>query len=820
MLGLAMVATGAAQGSGQTARIEVRVWQDVGDELDIHISARPAAGSWRTLGTIPLPLDDGFNSTGRYRYGDISLDVPLASQASPATVEVRVWQAVGDSARIYVSARPAGGDWDVLGTIRLLLDDGLSSTGRFQYGDIALDVPLPAAAVTTLAGQAGVRGYRDGAGDRALFGWFPDWFDTRLEFDRDGSVVVADVANNAIRRIQPDGTVTTIAGGNGSGSRDGPAETAQFAYPADVAIAPDGSIYVADRESHRIRKIAPDGTVSTVAGGGPLSGPPPEGSYGDYVDGPAAEARFRSPRAIAFDGAGDLYIADLNGVRRLTPSGWVSTVVRRESFAYRDGPTDQARVWEVRAIDVDDDGAVYLLDHNSYRLRGVVYAIRVIDPEGEVSTLFRGDTPGFGGALAYPIGLAVGGDGTVYVSSTFHNQILALTPGGELRAVAGTGEQGHVDGEADEAQFSLPGAIAVARDGTLAVVDIGNNVIRRIDGGGGAGGLAVVRGLDPPYLEGVGDVTIFAGRGGLPYELLDGPAREASFYWPSGMAFDDASNVLVADAFNHAIRSIAPDGTVTTLAGGNGEGLLDGSCATAQFAAPEAVAVSASGDIYVADTGNHRIRRIAGDCVVTTVAGGGAEVRAGLRDGSADRAQFNYPVGLAVDGADNLLIADRGNYRVRLLSPSGMVSTFAGRDRRDPFGALTAVAVGGDGSVFVAQANALFKVDQAGKLSTVLETPLRGEGSLLSDPGGIAVAPDGALYVTERYFQRVLRITLDGEVSVVAGRPEPQWGVGDVVGGPPWDVKFFYPEGILVDADGDLLVSDQQVGVIWKIPFE
>ena len=144
--------------------MEVRVWQDVGDEREIHVSARPASGSWRTLGTIPLPLDDGFSSTGRYRYGDIALDVPLASQASPATVEVRVWQDVGDSARIDVSARPAGGDWDVLGTIRLLLDDGLSSTGRFQYGDIALDVPLPAAAVTTQAGQAGVRGTGTGPG--------------------------------------------------------------------------------------------------------------------------------------------------------------------------------------------------------------------------------------------------------------------------------------------------------------------------------------------------------------------------------------------------------------------------------------------------------------------------------------------------------------------------------------------------------------------------------------------------------------------------------------------------------------------------------
>lgn len=124
----------------------MRVWQDVGDELDIYISARPAGGSWRTLGTIPLPLDDGVSSTGRFRFGDIAVDVPLPNQTTPATVEVRVWQDVGDIASIYISARPAGGSWRTLGTIPLPLNDGVSSTGRFRYGDISLDVPLPAPA--------------------------------------------------------------------------------------------------------------------------------------------------------------------------------------------------------------------------------------------------------------------------------------------------------------------------------------------------------------------------------------------------------------------------------------------------------------------------------------------------------------------------------------------------------------------------------------------------------------------------------------------------------------------------------------------------
>ena len=123
-----------------TANVEVRVWQDVRDALRIYISARPEAGSWATLGTIPLPLDDGHSSNGRFRYGDIVVAVPVGS--GETDVEVRVWQDVRDALSVYISARPEGGSWATLGTIPLPLDDGHSSSGRFRYGDITVDVPV------------------------------------------------------------------------------------------------------------------------------------------------------------------------------------------------------------------------------------------------------------------------------------------------------------------------------------------------------------------------------------------------------------------------------------------------------------------------------------------------------------------------------------------------------------------------------------------------------------------------------------------------------------------------------------------------------
>ena len=569
---LLLLAVAAAPGSadaqgeaadGETVRVELRVWQDIDDDLGISVSARPADGSWQTLGVIPLLLDDGHSSGGHYRYGNITLAVPLSNRATPVHIEMRVWQHVENGRVIYISARASGDSWETLGTIALPLDGGVDSLRGLRYGDTRIDAPLPEDEVSTLAGRPGVRGYADGPGDEALFGRFAeDIGGLGVAFDRDGSVIVADRQNRAIRRITPDGTVTTIAGGNGRGVRDGPGATAQFAGPTDVAIADDGTIYVADYYGHRIRKIAPDGMVTTVAGGGPIYGPPyGEGAWGDFRDGSADEARFKFPHGIALDGRGNLFIAeDYGRIRRLSPSGSVVTFAGGQTLGHRDGHGHEARFWNLRAIEVDADGNIYVIDNHFHS--GI--AIRKIDTTGVVSTLRRGTASFRRGTLASPVGLAVTGDGAIYVANTGRHQILELTDRGILRAVAGTGEQGYADGPRVEAMFNLPGAIDVADDGRLVVADEGNNLIRTIAPtatSSSARGQALAVAGQLPRLEDV-QVTVFASG-----SLLTRPA---------GMALDIEGNVIVADSGRHAIRRISPRGTVTTIAGGRGQGLRDG----------------------------------------------------------------------------------------------------------------------------------------------------------------------------------------------------------------------------------------------------
>ena len=827
VLGLAVVATGAAQ-SETTARVEVRVWQDVGDELDIQISARPATGSWRTLGTIPLPLDDGVSATG-YRYGDIALDVPLANWASPVTVQVRVWQNVGNDRVIYISARPAGGDWGVLGTIRLPLDDGLSSTREYRFGDIALDVPFPEAGVRTLAGKPGFWGFNDGSGERARFGGWSRNGALGLTVDRDGSVVVADARNHAIRRVAPDGVVTTVAGGNGVGLEDGPAETARFNSPRDVAVAADGAIYVADNGNHRIRKIAPDGMVSTIAGSDRG-----EADWREIRDGPAEQALFAGPTALVLDTYGDLYILERFAVRRLSPSGWVSTVAGGNGSGWRDGPTEKAQFRSLQDIAADDAGNLYLIDdtRGSVGSGGTVLAIRKIDTSGIVTTLYRDGYPSLGGTLAYPSGLAVTGDGTVYLANTGRHQIVRLTAEGQLRAVAGTGEKGHLDGPHGAANFSLPRRIAFSPDGALVVADQDGTVIRRIvpgRGGSGSEAIPLANFEALPRVPGV-RVSVFAGGG---QGFVDASGRQARFVLPQGLALDGSGNVIVADDLNHAIRAIAPDGTVTTIAGGNGRGARDGPCEEAQFAKPAGVAVDADGSIYVADSDGNRIRRIDTDtvCSVTTVAGRGAvssqeEGWGGFRDGPAAEAEFRQPDALAFDHEGNLFIADTVNNLIRRLSPDGRVTTVAGPprgangrvhnpDARDGqgqeslFALPRGIAVDDEGNIFFTESNnAVRRIDRNGFVSTVFSTPDYDEGGALSSfLVGIAVGPDGELYIADGGYGRILRYTRDGVLSVVA---DAQDGVG---------TRRLAPRGIVATPDGDLFITDSNTSSILKITF-
>ncbi len=800
VLGLAVLATGAAQGEA-TARIEVRVWQDVGDEREIHVSARPADGSWRTLGTIPLPLEDGVSSAGD-RYGEFVVDVPLVDWAEPRVVHVRVWQNVHLGSEISIGARPASGLWSTLGRLSLPLDDGFSSSGRYRYGDVAFTVSLPEEQVRTLAGAPRIHGYVDGPSETARFGRFGE-SSMGLEVDRDGSVVVADFRNRAIRRVLPDGTVTTIAGGNGSGTLDGPAEIAQFEGPTDVAIDPQGNIYVADCRGHRIRRVTPEGMVTTVAGGERA-----EDGMWRRVDGPAEEARFVAPCHIALDRNGDIYITEQYTIRRVSPSGWVSTFAGGSGLGYVDGPRRDAEFAYLEDIGIDAGGTLYVLDTNPFvrEGHGPRYAVRKIDATGSVSPVFRSDIPTVGGTLVSPSGMAVSPGGEIYLTNTGRHQIVKVLGLNGLQALAGSGEDGHMDGLPVDAALSEPGALALSPGGALVVVDQADSVVRVVlpQSDGSFASVEPAEAPKFPRLEGV-QVDLFTGQGGPGVAsidgYLDGPARQALFDGPRGMALAPDGSVIVADTDNKAIRRISPEGIVSTVAGANGAGLRDGPPGEAQFRRPFAVAVDSDGAIYVADdvrfvaeTGDYLIRKIAPNGEVSTV-----DMKGG---------PFYNLGALALDAVGNVLFTESGHGRIRRLLPDGEVSTVV--DLGNAY--ISGLLLDDEGTLFFAarlheeERTTIQKVGDDGAVSRVFQGTPRRFGRILSTfLPGLALAPDGMLYVADWSYGRVVQVSPDGEAVIVIGRDSSN------------NLKHFNPSAILVTPEGDLLVADSSGSVIWKI---
>ena len=318
---------------------------------------------------------------------------------------------------------------------------------------------------------------------------------------------------------------------------------------------------------------------------------------------------------------------------------------------------------------------------------------------------------------------------------------------------------------------------------------------------------------EPERMSGV-RVAFFAGLPGAftgRPRLTDGPAESARFSGPMGMALTVSGDVIVADFFNHAIRRIAPDGMVTTVAGGNGEGARDGPGEHAQFAGPRDVAIHADGSIYVADSRNGRIRRIGTDGVVTTVAGSEPipPITHGVvsRDGLATEARFRDPFAIAFDRDGNLLIADRNDRRIRALSPAGRVSTLAGPAAiSDHIVRPTGIAVDDDGTIFFAGESfiAVGKIDGRGSVSTVLQT-IQGGGS-----GGIVIGPD-ALYV----------VALPQHVSDTSDAPQLFRVARDGSTLAAIHVDGAHQlHGVVRTDDGALLVSDASSNTIWRITFD
>lgn len=284
-------------------------------------------------------------------------------------------------------------------------------------------------------------------------------------------------------------------------------------------------------------------------------------------------------------------------------------------------------------------------------------------------------------------------------------------------------------------------------------------------------------------------VTTLAGDGSPRFNDAN-PATHAAFSDPFGIAVTDEGTVYVADAGeSNRIRKITPDGTVTTFAGGS-EGFSDGLATAASFNTPSGLALDGDGNLFVADTGNNRIRKITSEGQVSTVAGDGT---AGYKDGPAAQAQFNGPIGIAVDKRGNIYVADAYNDRIRLITNDGLVSTVAGKgspgysdgDRSAAqFDTPCGIVIANDGSLIVADTgnDRLRKITPEGNVTTL-------PGDDLSNPIGLAISHDNFLYLTELDRSRVIQIAPDGIARALAGD-----GSGFAEGSN--DARFNQPTGL------------------------
>jgi sugar lactone lactonase YvrE len=278
------------------------------------------------------------------------------------------------------------------------------------------------------------------------------------------------------------------------------------------------------------------------------------------------------------------------------------------------------------------------------------------------------DGTGTAARFSEPSGVAVTSTGNIIVADKSNHSIRLVTPGGVVTTLAGSGTAGFADGTGAGAQFNNPSGVAVTSTGDIIVADKGNHRIRLVTPGG--------------------VVTTLAGLG--TFGFANGTGAEAQFYNPSGVAVTPTGDIVVADQSNHRIRLVTPGGVVTTLAGLGTGGFADGTGAGARFFNPQGVAViPSSGVVVVADMSNNRIRLVTPLGVVTTLAGSGAGAFA---DGTGAAASFNVPTGVAVTSTGDIVVADNENYRIRMITPAGVVTTLAGSGSSGAFADGTGAA--------------------------------------------------------------------------------------------------------------------------------
>ena len=658
--------------------------------------------------------------------------------------------------------------FDLMAGAGVVLDhtDGTGSNARFfnptsvavggdgsiyvaDGGDHTIRKITAGGVVTTLAGSSGQEGTLDGAGSSARF-----VYPYAIAVDATGNLYVTDIGSQTIRKVTPSGSVSTLAGTAGvAGDMDGAGTAAQFNSPQGIAVDATGNVYVADTDNSSIRKITPNGTVSTFAGFPGQSG---------SSDGSGEGARFNFPCGLSVDAAGNVYVADFGNstIREINPGAAVITLAGTAGQAgVADGARAAARFNHPGGVAVDAAGDIYVVDTSNQTIRLLTAAGNVTTIAGNPGIGGKTDASGTGARFFYPFGIAVNSSGTsVVVADTGNHIIRSVTSSGSVGTIAGAiGQAGSADGAGTSAMFDYPDGLAADSSGNVYVADHGNNEIRKISASG--------------------SVSTLAGQAGNPGSA-DGSGGAARFNGPTGVAVDPSGNVYVSDPGNSTIRKITSSGTVTTLAGSAGTaGSADGSGSAARFNNPEGIAVDVAGNVYVADTNNNTVRKITPAGVVTTLAGVAGQT--GSTDGSGSSARFNGPYAVAVDGAGNVYVADYFNSTIREITAAGNVITVAGSAGHSggadgPVGSARfnqpyGITVDGSGDIFVADTyNRAVREISGGSVTT-----LGGTLSRFYYPQGIAFDSAGNFYVADGDNQSVTKagiVTAPPNNTTVSGQ--------------------------------------------------
>jgi uncharacterized protein (TIGR03437 family) len=603
-------------------------------------------------------------------------------------------------------------------------------------------------AISRFAGN-GIRGYSGDGGpaiDASVNG------PNGIYADSSGNVFLADTANYRIRKIDSNGIITTIAG-NG---QDGVSPEGTIAVNASIgesySVAEDslGNIYFADSENNRIAKIDAHGLLTTVAGKAKSPG-----YSGD--NGPATAAQLTYPLSITIDPSNNIIIADtsLNVIRVVNTSGIIKTLAGTGQPGYSgdNGPAASALLNQPWTVSADLQGNILLVDYDND-------VIRKISTNGVITTVAGNAKAGLGtdnvpatsSSLYYPFGVSAEAAGSFLIADFSNNTIRRVSTSGIISTIAGNGFKAISPngGAASSAILAAPTKVAIDNNGNLLIADWNNQLLERVTLSNGTisaiagigraaytgdnvpaatAGLNFPQGITTDHsgniyfsdtfnerirkIDTTGTITTIAGIGQSGYQGDGGQALKANLSVPQGLRFDPSGNLVFADSNNHVIRSISPQGIITTIAGTGTPGYNhDGVPATqSQLYKPTDVAFDAAGNLYIADSVNNRVRRVDLNKNITTVAGTGTGGFSG--DGVATSVQLFTPTGINFDNSGNLMIADRDNNRLRILTPTGQIKTIAGdgvqRLNGDGSLAMTAsmaapegVVMDGAGNIFIA----------------------------------------------------------------------------------------------------------------------